>query len=116
LLFSADTADGVALGRLSSWGLAELSSSLQRIVSEIVTNAGSDVDVRLRACEDRVRPEVRDSDSDLPVRRPSRSPGRGTPCRARPWPPLRGDSCGHVKPLPERLGKTISVDVSIPGT
>ncbi|WP_199923209.1 hypothetical protein [Streptomyces sp. NRRL S-813] len=45
--------------------MAELSNSLQLIVSEILTNSGSDVDVRLRACEDRVRPEVRDSDSNL---------------------------------------------------
>jgi anti-sigma regulatory factor (Ser/Thr protein kinase)/GAF domain-containing protein len=60
--------------RLSSWGLAEVSDTLQLIVSEIVTNAlihaGSDVDVRLRAFADHVRLEVRDSDSNPPVPSP----------------------------------------------
>jgi GAF domain-containing protein/anti-sigma regulatory factor (Ser/Thr protein kinase) len=57
--------------RLSCWGLADMSDDLELIASEIVTNAlvhaGSDVDVRLRMYEDRIRLEVRDSASDPPV-------------------------------------------------
>ncbi len=57
--------------RLSDWGLAELSDDLQLIASEVVTNAlvhaGSEVDVRLRAYPDRIRLEVRDSETDPPV-------------------------------------------------
>jgi anti-sigma regulatory factor (Ser/Thr protein kinase) len=56
---------------LCDWGLADLSDDLELITSELVTNAlihaGSDVDLRLRAFGDRVRLEVRDSDSDPPV-------------------------------------------------
>lgn len=51
-----------------------MTDSLQLIVSEIVTNAlihaGSDVDVRLRAFDDHVRLEVRDSGSNPPVPSP----------------------------------------------
>ncbi|WEP00876.1 SpoIIE family protein phosphatase (plasmid) [Streptomyces sp. FXJ1.172] len=57
--------------RLCDWGLADLSDDLVLITSELVTNAlvhaGSDVDLRLRAFGDRVRLEVRDSDSAPPV-------------------------------------------------
>ncbi|MFI5998733.1 SpoIIE family protein phosphatase [Streptomyces sp. NPDC051362] len=60
--------------RLGSWGLQDMSDALELMVSEIVTNAlvhaGSDVDVRLRAFEDQVRLEVRDSDSNPPVPSP----------------------------------------------
>ncbi|MFJ5035996.1 SpoIIE family protein phosphatase [Streptomyces sp. NPDC088560] len=56
---------------LSDWGLADLSDDLELITSELVTNAlvhaGGDVDLRLRASGDRVRLEVRDSDSAPPV-------------------------------------------------
>nr|BFD88010.1 hypothetical protein StreXyl84_74110 [Streptomyces sp. Xyl84] len=57
--------------RLCGWGLADLSDDVELVTSEIVTNAlvhaGSDVDVRLRVYEDRIRLEVRDSASDPPV-------------------------------------------------
>ncbi|WP_372463507.1 ATP-binding SpoIIE family protein phosphatase [Streptomyces spinosus] len=57
--------------RLGSWGLEEMSEPLELVVSEIVTNAlihaGSDVDVRLRAFDDHLRLEVRDSDSNPPI-------------------------------------------------
>ncbi|MGV9350546.1 SpoIIE family protein phosphatase [Streptomyces spiralis] len=60
--------------RLSSWGLENMSDALELVVSETVTNAlvhaGSDVDVRLRAFEDHIRLEVRDSDSNPPVPSP----------------------------------------------
>ncbi|MER6345171.1 SpoIIE family protein phosphatase [Streptomyces sp. NPDC001595] len=60
--------------RLHTWGLPDLSDSLQLIASEMVTNAlihaGSDVDVRLRAFDDHVRLEVRDSRSNPPVPSP----------------------------------------------
>ncbi|MFJ3672491.1 SpoIIE family protein phosphatase [Streptomyces sp. NPDC090106] len=56
---------------LCDWDLADLSDDLVLIASELVTNAlihaGSDVDLRLRVSGDRVRLEVRDSDSDPPV-------------------------------------------------
>ncbi|GGT03303.1 SpoIIE family protein phosphatase [Streptomyces chromofuscus] len=59
---------------LDSWGLQDLSDSLELVVSEVVTNAlihaGSDVDVRLRAFADHVRLEVRDSDSNPPIPSP----------------------------------------------
>ncbi|MFG2356942.1 SpoIIE family protein phosphatase [Streptomyces sp. NPDC048521] len=64
-------ARGFVHERLCDWGLADLSDDLELITSELVTNAlihaGSDVDLRLRAFGDRVRLEVRDSDSDPPV-------------------------------------------------
>ncbi|MEU3410261.1 ATP-binding protein [Streptomyces sp. NPDC006658] len=60
--------------RLRTCGLSDLSDSLQLIASEVVTNAlihaGSDVDVRLRAFDDHVRLEVRDSRSNPPVPSP----------------------------------------------
>lgn len=60
--------------RLHTWGLPDLSDSLQLIASEVVTNAlihaGSDVDVRIRAFDDQVRLEVRDSRSNPPVPSP----------------------------------------------
>ncbi|MGW5061350.1 SpoIIE family protein phosphatase [Streptomyces sp. NPDC004096] len=60
--------------KLGSWGLQDMSDSLELVVSEIVTNAlihaGSDVDVRLRAFPDHIRLEVRDSDSNPPVPSP----------------------------------------------
>ncbi|MGW5641059.1 ATP-binding SpoIIE family protein phosphatase, partial [Streptomyces sp. NPDC003832] len=60
--------------RLHTWGLPDLSDPLQLIASEVVTNAlihaGSDVDVRLRAFDDHVRLEVRDSRSNPPVPSP----------------------------------------------
>ncbi len=56
---------------LCDWGLGDLSTDLVLITSELVTNAlihaGSDVDLRLRASDDRLRLEVRDSESDPPV-------------------------------------------------
>lgn len=64
-------ARGFVHDRLCGWGLTDMSDDLELITSEVVTNAlihaGSDVDIRLRAFEDRVRLEVRDSDSDPPV-------------------------------------------------
>ncbi|MEV5149488.1 SpoIIE family protein phosphatase [Streptomyces sp. NPDC052727] len=57
--------------QLGDWGLEEMSEPLELVVSEIVTNAlihaGSDVDVRLRAFDDHLRLEVRDSDSNPPI-------------------------------------------------
>ncbi|WP_225847489.1 SpoIIE family protein phosphatase [Streptomyces sp. HPF1205] len=67
-------ARGFVRGRLCEWGLGDptgLADDLELITSELVTNAlihaGSDVDLRLRVHGDRVRLEVRDSDSDPPV-------------------------------------------------
>jgi anti-sigma regulatory factor (Ser/Thr protein kinase) len=105
--------------RLSSWRLADMSDALQLVVSEIVTNAlihaGSDVDVRLRAFGDRVRLEVRDSDSNPPVPSPlalleeenaKAEHGRGlliVESLAGPW-----------NSSPNGRGKTISLDMPIP--
>ncbi|MFI9219401.1 SpoIIE family protein phosphatase [Streptomyces werraensis] len=73
-LLGARAARAFVDDRLASWGLSELSDSLQLIASEVVTNAlihaGSDVDVRLRAFDDHVRLEVRDSRSNPPVPSP----------------------------------------------
>lgn len=73
-LLGARTARAFVDDRLHIWGLSELSDSLQLITSEVVTNAlihaGSDVDVRLRAFDDHVRLEVRDSRSNPPVPSP----------------------------------------------
>lgn len=60
--------------QLTSWGLSGLADTYQLMTSEIVTNAlihaDSDVDVRLRAFNDRVRLEVRDSLSNPPIPSP----------------------------------------------
>ncbi|WP_307072139.1 ATP-binding protein [Streptomyces canus] len=73
-LLGARTARTFVDDRLHTWGLSELSDSLQLITSEVVTHAlihaGSDVDVRLRAFDDHVRLEVRDSRSNPPVPSP----------------------------------------------
>ncbi|WP_234389016.1 MULTISPECIES: SpoIIE family protein phosphatase [Streptomyces] len=73
-LLGARTARSFVHDQLDAWGLQDLSDTLELVASEIVTNAlihaGSDVDVRLRAFEDHLRLEVRDSDSNPPV--PSR--------------------------------------------
>ncbi|WP_051777578.1 SpoIIE family protein phosphatase [Streptomyces violaceorubidus] len=57
--------------RLHAWGLEGLSDDAALVTSELVTNAlihaGSDVDLRLRVHGDRLRMEVRDSESDPPV-------------------------------------------------
>jgi anti-sigma regulatory factor (Ser/Thr protein kinase) len=59
---------------LSSWGLESMADALELVVSETVTNAlihaGSDVDVRLRAFDDHIRLEVRDSDTNPPIPSP----------------------------------------------
>lgn len=59
---------------LRLWGLQDVTDSLELAVSEIVTNAlihaRSDVDVLLRAFEDHIRLEVRDSDSNPPIPSP----------------------------------------------
>ncbi|MGW6961801.1 SpoIIE family protein phosphatase [Streptomyces chartreusis] len=57
--------------QLGSWGLEDMADVVELAASEIVTNAlihaGSDVDLRLRAFEDRLRLEVRDSDTNPPI-------------------------------------------------
>ncbi|MFJ2478466.1 SpoIIE family protein phosphatase [Streptomyces sp. NPDC087659] len=104
--------------QLSSWGLEELTDTLQLVISEIVTNAlihaGSDVDVRLRAFADHIRLEVRDSDSNPPVPSPLASSeesnseaehGRGlliVEALAEPW-----------SSSPNGRGKTVSLNVPI---
>jgi anti-sigma regulatory factor (Ser/Thr protein kinase)/GAF domain-containing protein len=106
--------------RLRSWGLAEMSDDLQLIVSEIVTNAlihaGSEVDVRLRGFADRVRLEVRDSDSNPPVPSPVSLTEEGN-ARAE-----HGRGLFIVEALasawdssPNGRGKTVWLDVPIPG-
>ncbi|MFI8219973.1 SpoIIE family protein phosphatase [Streptomyces sp. NPDC085932] len=56
---------------LHSWGLDEVSDSIELVTSEIVTNAlihaDSDVDLRLREYPDHLRLEVRDADPAPPV-------------------------------------------------
>ncbi|MGW3248517.1 ATP-binding SpoIIE family protein phosphatase [Streptomyces sp. NPDC001070] len=114
------TARGFVDDRLRSWGLAEISDDLQLIVSEIVTNAlihaGSDVDVRLRGFADRVRLEVRDSDSNPPVPSPVSLTEEGS-ARAE-----HGRGLFIVEALasawdssPNGRGKTVWLDVPIPG-
>ncbi|MFF7209757.1 SpoIIE family protein phosphatase [Streptomyces sp. NPDC008238] len=106
--------------QLRSWGLADLSDALRLIASEIVTNAlvhaGSDVDVRLRAFEDRVRLEVRDSDSNPPVPSPltldeeenaEAEHGRGLL--------IVEALAGQWNTSPNGRGKTVSLDLPVPG-
>ncbi|MFJ8361761.1 ATP-binding protein [Streptomyces sp. NPDC093984] len=73
-LHGVKTARDVADDRLRAWSLAEMSDTFQLVAIEIVTNAlihaGSDVDIRLRAFDDHLRLEVRDSDSNPPVPSP----------------------------------------------
>ncbi|MEE4543052.1 SpoIIE family protein phosphatase [Streptomyces sp. V4-01] len=56
---------------LERWDTPEISEALEMITSEAVTNAlihaDSDVDVRMREYDDRVRLEVRDSDAHPPL-------------------------------------------------
>ncbi|MFC9094957.1 SpoIIE family protein phosphatase [Streptomyces sp. NPDC057072] len=104
---------------LHSWGFADMSDDLQLMVSEIVTNAlihaGSDVDVRLRAFDDHIRLEVRDSDSNPPVPSPlvlreeenaEAEHGRGM---------LIVDAlAGQWNTSPNGRGKTVFLDQPIP--
>lgn len=106
--------------RLRSWGLEELSDTLRLIVSELVTNAlihaGSDVDVRLRAFDDRVRLEVRDSDSNPPVPSPLvlSEEGNGQAEHGRGL--LIVDALSDLwNSSPNGRGKTVSLEVPIPG-
>ncbi|WP_225994292.1 SpoIIE family protein phosphatase [Streptomyces sp. SS1-1] len=68
------TARAFVHDQLGSWGLQDMSDVVELAASEIVTNAlihaGSDVDLRLRAFEDRLRLEVRDSDTNPPIPSP----------------------------------------------
>ncbi|MFJ4985556.1 SpoIIE family protein phosphatase [Streptomyces sp. NPDC088732] len=70
-LRTVSTARKFARNSLRTWQLNEISDDLEITVSEIVTNAlihaGSDVDMRLYRYPDRVRLEVRDSDSAPPI-------------------------------------------------
>ncbi|WP_392667194.1 SpoIIE family protein phosphatase [Streptomyces sp. LN785] len=111
------TARGFVHDQLGPWGLEDMSDALELVVSEIVTNAlvhaGSDVDVRLRAFEDHVRLEVRDSDSNPPVPSPlslteeenaEAEHGRGMPiveALAAEW-----------NSSPNGQGKTVSVNLT----
>ncbi|MGI5143497.1 ATP-binding SpoIIE family protein phosphatase [Streptomyces sp. CA-106110] len=67
---------------LHEWGLDDRADELELMTSEVVTNAlvhaDSDVDLRVKQYEDRVRVEVRDSDPTPPVPEPivlSNQPG-----------------------------------------
>ncbi|MET9874674.1 SpoIIE family protein phosphatase [Actinacidiphila glaucinigra] len=104
--------------QLRSWELTGLSETLQLIASEIVTNAlvhaGSDVDVRLRAFEDHVRLEVRDSDGNPPVPSPlaldaernaEAEHGRGLL--------IVEALAGQWNTSPNGRGKTVSLDLPI---
>jgi anti-sigma regulatory factor (Ser/Thr protein kinase) len=104
---------------LTSWGLAALSEDLQLIASEIVTNAlihaGSDVDVCLRTFPDRVRLEVRDSDSNPPV------PSPLTLAEEEKAESEHGRGLLIVEALstawnstPNGRGKTVALDLTIP--
>ncbi|MFQ6144455.1 SpoIIE family protein phosphatase [Streptomyces seoulensis] len=104
--------------RLRSWGLAGMSDALQLVASELVTNAlihaGSDVDVRLRAFADRVRLEVRDSDSDPPIpsafdeeENAKAESGRGLL--------IVEALAGDWNTSPNGRGKTVSVEMPVPG-
>ena len=105
--------------RLRSWGLAEMSDDLELMVSEIVTNAiihaGSDVDVRLRAYTDRVRLEVRDSDSNPPVPSPLSLSEEGNAEAEHGRGLLIVEAlAGLWNSSPNGRGKTVSLDVPIP--
>ncbi|MCP9211602.1 ATP-binding protein [Streptomyces sp. NEAU-Y11] len=56
---------------LAAWDRDTLADDLELMASEVVTNAlihaDSHVDLRLRACPDHIRLEVRDSDATPPV-------------------------------------------------
>ncbi|WP_431961557.1 SpoIIE family protein phosphatase [Actinacidiphila sp. bgisy160] len=105
--------------QLRSWSLAGMSDALQLIASEVVTNAlihaGSDVDVRLRAFDDRVRLEVRDSCGNPPVPSPlaldeeenaEAEHGRGLL--------IVEALAGQWNTSPNGRGKTVSLDLPIP--
>lgn len=70
-LRTVSTARTFARNNLRTWELTEISDDLEMAVSEVVTNAlihaGSDVDMRLYRYPDRVRLEVRDTDSAPPI-------------------------------------------------
>ncbi|WP_326815457.1 SpoIIE family protein phosphatase [Streptomyces sp. NBC_01763] len=105
--------------RLRSWGLAEMSDDLELMVSEIVTNAiihaGSDVDVRLRAYTDRVRLEVRDSDSNPPVPSPLSLSEEGNAEAEHGRGLLIVEAlAGLWNSSPNGRGKTVSLDVPVP--
>ncbi|MEV7991308.1 SpoIIE family protein phosphatase [Streptomyces sp. NPDC086077] len=105
--------------QLGSWGLQEMSDVVELAASEIVTNAlihaGSDVDLRLRAFEDHLRMEVRDSDTNPPIpsslslteeEAPEAEHGRGmliVEALVDEW-----------TSYPNGLGKTVALNLAIP--
>ncbi|MEU2227594.1 SpoIIE family protein phosphatase [Streptomyces sp. NPDC018347] len=113
------TARAFVTEQLRAWDLATLADTLQLLVSELVTNAlvhaGSDVDVRLRAFGDRVRLEVRDSESDPPMPSPlalaeednaEAEHGRGLL--------IVEALAGGWNTSPNGRGKTVSLEMTVP--
>ncbi|MFC9624467.1 SpoIIE family protein phosphatase [Streptomyces sp. NPDC056930] len=105
---------------LCEWGLAELSDELVLITSELVTNAlihaGSDVDLRLRAFGDRVRLEVRDSDSDPPVPTAHSLTAEGSARAEHGRGLFLVDALAHTwNTSPSGRGKTVWLEMDIPG-
>ncbi|MFI6062885.1 ATP-binding protein [Streptomyces sp. NPDC051286] len=100
--------------------MAELSDELVLITSELVTNAlihaGSDVDLRLRAFGDRVRLEVRDSDSDPPVPTAYSLTAEGSARAEHGRGLFLVDALAHTwNTSPSGRGKTVWLEMDIPG-
>lgn len=113
-------ARGFVHGCLCDWGLADLSDDLELITSELVTNAlihaGSDVDVRLRAFGDRVRLEVRDSDSDPPVPTAYSLTEEGSARAEHGRGLVLVDALAHTwNTSPSGRGKTVWLEMDAPG-
>ncbi|MET7694408.1 ATP-binding SpoIIE family protein phosphatase [Streptomyces sp. NPDC005483] len=106
---------------LYDWDLAELSDDLVLIASELVTNAlihaGSDVDLRLRVSGDRVRLEVRDSDSDPPIPTAYSLTDEGSARAEHGRGLYLVDALAHTwNTSPSGRGKTVWLEMDIPRT
>ncbi|MFF5499855.1 SpoIIE family protein phosphatase [Streptomyces aquilus] len=106
---------------LCDWDLADLSDDLVLIASELVTNAlvhaGSDVDLRLRVSGDRVRLEVRDSDSDPPVPTAYSLTDEGSSRAEHGRGLYLVDALAHTwNTSPSGRGKTVWLEMDIPRT
>jgi anti-sigma regulatory factor (Ser/Thr protein kinase) len=105
---------------LCDWDLADMSDDLVLITSELVTNAlihaGSDVDLRLRVFGDRVRLEVRDSDSDPPVPTAYSLTDEGSARAEHGRGLYLVDALAHTwNTSPSGRGKTVWLEMDIPG-
>ncbi|MGW6470749.1 SpoIIE family protein phosphatase [Streptomyces nigra] len=113
------TARAFVHDKLGAWGLQDMTDVVELAASEIVTNAlihaGSDVDVRLRAFEDRLRLEVRDSATNPPIPSPLSLTEEEAPEAEHGRGMLIVEAlAGEWTSYPNGQGKTVALNLVIP--